>query len=155
MPAFHLAQFNVARMLAPIDSPAMAGFVARLATVNKISDESPGFVWRLQEESGDSTGIRAFDDAMMLVNASVWESVEALREFVYRSGHIQPMRQRAEWFEKPVEAHMALWWVPAGHIPTLDECKQRLFHRRAHGDTEFAFSFTQVFPAPDAKAAEV
>jgi hypothetical protein len=142
-------------MLGPIDSPVMAGFVAQLPVINKIADESPGFVWRLQEETGDSTAIRAFDDAMMLVNASVWESVEALQGFVYRSGHIQPLRRRAEWFEKPTEAHMVLWWIPAGHIPSIAECLKRLECIRTRGETEFAFSFARRFPVPGTKAAEV
>jgi hypothetical protein len=142
-------------MLGPIDSPVMADFVAQLPVINKIADESPGFVWRLQEETGDSTGIRAFDDAMMLVNASVWETVEALQEFVYRTGHIQPLRRRTEWFEKPSEAHMVLWWIPAGHIPSIAECLERLERIRAHGETEFAFSFKRPFPIPETKAAEV
>jgi len=155
MAGFHLAQLNVARMRFPVDSPELADFVALLPLVNKIADESPGFVWRLQEASGDSTGIRAFDDPMMLVNASVWESVEALREFVYRSGHIQPMRQRAQWFEKPAEAHMVLWWVAEGHIPSIAECIERLNYLRSQGDSEYAFTFAKTFPAPEIKTAEV
>jgi hypothetical protein len=133
-----------------MDSPVMAGFVAQLVGINKIADESPGFVWRLQDAAGDATNIHAFDDPMMLLNFSIWESVEALRDFVYRGGHVKPLRQRAEWFEKPQEAHMVLWWIPAGHIPSIAECIERLTLRRTHGDTREAFSFARPFPPPDA-----
>jgi len=133
----------------------MAGFVAQLAAINKVADESPGFVWRLQDGAGDATSFHAFDDPLMLLNFSIWESVEALRDFVYAGGHVQPLRRRAEWFEKPTEAHMVLWWIPAGHIPSIAECLERLEGIRTRGETEFAFSFKRPFPAPEAKTAEV
>jgi hypothetical protein len=113
-----------------------------------VADQSPGFVWRLQTAEGDATSVHAFDDPMMLMNMSVWESVEALRAFVYQTGHRGPLRDRSKWFELPKEPHLALWWVPAGHIPTVEEGVARLQYRRAHGDTERAFSFTNIFPAP-------
>jgi hypothetical protein len=147
---WHLAQINVGRARGTMDSPVMAGFAAQLEAINQLAESTPGFVWRLKDEAGDATSFRIFEDPMMMVNASVWESIEALRDFVYRSSHSQVMRGRAEWFEKPGEAYMALWWVPAGHIPTLEELRDRLAHRRAHGDTQFAFSFARPFPAPDA-----
>ena len=146
---YHLAQINIARMIAPLDSPAMAGFVAQLEPVNALADRSPGFVWRLQSEGGDATTIQAFDDPLILVNMSVWESPEQLREFVYKSGHLAPLRDRTQWFEKPSEAHLAMWWVPAGHIPGVAEARERLEFRRRHGDTAMAFSFGKQFPAPD------
>lgn len=132
----------------------MAGFVAQLPVINQIADESPGFVWRLQGELGDSTTIRAFDDPRILVNFSIWESPDALRQFVYRSGHVQPLRQRAEWFEPPREAHLALWWMPSGHIPTVEDALDRLVYRRQHGDTAVAFSLAELFPAPIEPEAE-
>ena len=154
---FHLAQINVARMLAPLDSPVMAEFVALLTAVNAEADASLGFVWRLQTPDGDATSLQAFDDPMVLVNMSVWESVEALKSFAYQSGHRSPLRDRSKWFELPKQAHLALWWIPAGHVPTVQEGIERLEHRRAHGDTERAFSFAKVFPAQQdaAKSAEV
>jgi Domain of unknown function (DUF3291) len=133
-----------------MDSPIMAGFAAQLPAMNKLAEESPGFVWRLQEESGDATSIHAFQDPMMLMNASVWESVESLRDYVYRSGHLQPLRDRTQWFEKPREPHMALWWIPAGHIPSIAECIERLEFLRTHGETPVAFSFARPVPAPEA-----
>jgi hypothetical protein len=151
---FHLAQVNVARMLAPLDSPVMAGFVALLPTVNAEADRSPGFVWRLETPDGDATSIRAFEDPMILVNMSVWESVEALKDFVYRSGHIVPLRERAQWFERPQQAHLAMWWIPAGHIPTVEEARERLEHLRTHGPSAFAFTFTASFAPPATAVVE-
>ena len=140
-------------MLAPLDSPIMAGFVALLPTVNAEADRSPGFVWRLETSDGDATSIRAFDDPMILVNMSVWESVEALKDFVYRSGHVVPLRDRGQWFERPQQAHLAMWWIPAGHIPTVEEARERLEYLRTHGPSGFAFTFTALF-APPAAAVE-
>lgn len=148
MPTYHLAQINIARILAPFDDPLMAEFVAQLAPVNALADSSPGFVWRLQTESGDATNIRIYEDEMIAVNMSVWESVEALREFAYKSAHAGVMRNRKRWFEKFDGSYMALWWVPAGHIPTTEEGKERLDYLREYGDTEYAFSFQHIFAQP-------
>jgi Domain of unknown function (DUF3291) len=133
-----------------MDSPIMADFVAQLPAINKLAEESPGFVWRLQGESGDATGIRPYEDPEMALNASVWESVEHLRDYVYRSAHVQPLRDRTQWFEKPREPHMALWWIPAGHIPTVAECVERLDFLRTHGETPVAFTFARPYPVPEA-----
>ncbi len=141
-----LVQANVARLLAPLDSPQLADFVAALEPINELADRSPGFVWRLQTEDGDATSIRAFDDDMLIVNMSVWESAEALADFTYRSGHLAVMRRRREWFEAMAEAHLVLWWVPAGHIPDVDEAKQRLDLLRRTGPSPAAFTFRVMFP---------
>lgn len=121
MPEYHLAEINIARMRAPLSDPLMAGFVAQLAPVNALADQSPGFVWRLQSEGGDATGIRPYGDAPLLVNMSVWESVEHLRAYVYHSAHTGVLRDRAQWFEKMDGAYYALWWVPKGVHPTAGE----------------------------------
>ena len=110
----HIAQVNVARALDPLDSPALADFVAALAPVNALADAAPGFVWRLQTEDGDATGVRIWDDPRVIVNLSVWASLEALWAFVYGGAHVGVMQRRRQWFERPVESHMALWWVPGG-----------------------------------------
>src|ERR1017187_3029867 len=102
----HLAQCNIARLRAPLDSPTLAGFVAALEPINQLADRAPGFVWRLQTEAGDATAIRAFDDDMMLVNMSLWESVEALASFVYSQPHRATMQNRREWFERTAEAYL-------------------------------------------------
>lgn len=150
MAAYHLAQCNVARLVAPLDSPQLAGFVAGLEPVNRLADGSPGFVWRLQTEDGDATAIRPFADDLMLVNMSVWESVAALSDFTYRSSHRDVLRRRREWFEARDEAHLVLWWVPAGTVPTVAEAKARLELLRSRGPSPDAFTLRAPFPAPDA-----
>jgi heme-degrading monooxygenase HmoA len=150
MAAYHLAEVNVAKALAPVDDPLLADFVARLDAVNALADGSPGFVWRLMTESGNSTDVRAYEDPYILFNLSVWESPEALKAFVYRGGHLEVMRRRREWFERALEMSLAMWWIPAGEIPTVEEAKARLAHLREHGDSAHAFSFHRLFPPPDA-----
>ena len=148
MPNHHLAQINIARMLAPIDDPIMADFVSQLSRINALADQSPGFVWRLQSENGDATSIRVYDDDFIIINLTVWESVDALREYVYKSAHQGVLRDRKRWFEKFDGPYYALWWVSAGHTPSTEEGKERLDHLREHGDTSYAFSFKNVFPKP-------
>ena len=148
MSLFHLAQVNIGTVREPIDSPLLADFVAALEPINKLADESPGFVWRLQTEDGDATSIRPFDDDTILVNMSVWESVESLGDFVYRSAHTPYMRQRRKWFQH-MDLYMALWWLPAGILPDVADVTPRLDHLREHGPTPYAFTFRQPFPPPD------
>jgi hypothetical protein len=121
MADFHIAQVNIGRIKGPLDGPVMAGFVARLDEINALADSSPGFVWRLQTSEGNATYFRPFDDDQLLLNMSVWESVDALKSYVYRTAHAELLRQRHEWFEKLSQVYVALWWVPAGHIPGIDE----------------------------------
>jgi hypothetical protein len=147
---YHLAQVNVARMLAPFDSPQLAPFVAQLEAVNAEADRAPGFVWRL----GDASSVRTGGDPLILFNLSVWESVDALKRYTYSAGHAQAFRSRGDWFEKPAAPHLAMWWIPAGHIPTVEEAVERLEFRRGHGDSEAAFSFASPHPTPDAPQAE-
>ncbi len=149
MPGFHLAQLNIGRLLAPLESPQLAPFVEALEPINALADGAPGFVWRLQTEDGDATAIRPFDDDMMIVNMSVWESLEALADFVYRSDHLAVMRRRREFFERMAEAFIVLWWVPAGHRPSAAEAKDRLARLRRDGPSQEAFTFRSPFPAPD------
>lgn len=143
---YHIAQVNIAHMRASLDDPVMAGFVARLAEINALADESPGFVWRLQTEDGDATYLRPYDDDRILFNLSAWESIEHLKNYVYRSVHTEVMRQKKQWFEKFDGMYMALWWVKAGHIPTVAEAKQRLEYLQKHGATVHAFTFKRTFP---------
>ncbi len=144
----HLAQLNVGTPRGPIDSPVMAGFAALLDSVNARAEASPGFVWRLQDDGGDATGFRLLGDGSLLVNMSVWESVAALRAFVYANpDHKGPMRRRAEWFEPMDEAHLVLWWVNAGQLPTLEEAERRLLELRSEGPTSAAFTFRESFEA--------
>ena len=145
---FHVAQVNIARMLAPLDDPLLAGFVARLEDINALADSSPGFVWRLASAAGDATALRPYDDDRVLFNLSVWESPEQLRDFVYRSVHVEVMRQRKSWFERFEGMYYALWWVAAGHIPSIEEAKERLDYLRVHGASGHAFSFAKLYPEP-------
>ena len=149
MSGYHLAQINIGRLRAPVDDPLIADFVANLDRINAIADAAPGFVWRLKGEGDNATDIRPdAADALMAVNMSVWESVAALGAFVYRSDHLPVMRRRAEWFEK-LELYMALWWVPKGHVPTVEEGLAAIEALRRHGPTAAAFTFRDVFPPPD------
>ena len=145
---YHLAQYNLARLVAPLDDPLIADFVAALDRVNQLGDHSPGFVWRHQTEDGNSTSIRVRGDPLIVINFSVWEDVESLFEYAYRSDHAEVYRRRRDWFEPPSEAHLVLWWVPVGHEPTVDEAEERLDYLRAHGPTAQAFTFKQRFPRP-------
>jgi hypothetical protein len=149
----HLAQLNVARFKMPLDQPAMAGFVAALDPLNAIADATEGFVWRLQTEEGNATAIHAFDDDLMLVNMSVWESVEALADYVYGREHVAVMRRRREWAVRMAEAYLCLWWIPAGSIPTVEEAKERLEHLRESGPTPYSFTFKRRFSPGEATEA--
>jgi hypothetical protein len=139
--AFHLAQVNIARARGETTDPVMAEFVARLSEINALADASPGFVWRLQTEDGDATAVRPYEDARILINLSVWTDLSALRAYVYRSAHAGVMRRRREWFERFDRVYVALWWVPAGHHPSVAEAVSRLAHLEQHGPAAFAFSF--------------
>ena len=154
MGAFHLAQVNIALPREPLDAPLLAEFVAQLDPVNASADAAPGFVWRLQTEEGDATGIRAFGDDRLIVNMSIWESLEALRAFVYRdAAHLAVLRRRREWFER-LESFLVLWWIPAGHRPTVAEAEHRLALLRDLGPSPDAFTFRRHFPPPDAVGAQ-
>jgi GNAT superfamily N-acetyltransferase len=146
---FHLAQVNIARMRAPLDDPSMEGFRSQLDAVNAVADQSPGFVWRLSTPEGDATAIRAFEEDNVLFNLSVWESIEALHRYVYEGAHLGPLRDRRQWF-LPYEGPMlALWWIPAGHVPTVEEAKAKLDELGRNGATASAFTFRSPFPAPE------
>lgn len=152
MPAFHLAQVNIALPREPLGSPLLADFVAQLDPINALAERSPGFVWRLQGDDGNATAIKVFDDERLIVNMSVWESLESLSAYVYSGDHAAVMRQRRVWFERMREVFAALWWVPVGHAPTVAEAEDRLRCLRTHGPTPYAFTFRQPFPAPDQHA---
>ena len=147
---FELAEINIARLVAPLDDPRIAEFVAELASINALADTSEGFIWRLQSDAGNATDIVYSDDPFVIVNMSVWTSPESLKNFVYRSRHVEIYRKRAEWFEPPKAATYCLWWVPAGQRPTVAEGRRRLEHYQKHGPTQHAFWFQHLFPAPAA-----
>lgn len=147
---YELAQLNIGRMLAPLDTPTMADFVANLDAVNAAAEAADGFVWRLVDDvRNDATGFRFYGDDWLIVNMSVWTSPEKLGEYVYGPVHRAVLQRRREWFEHIKEAYTALWWVPAGHRPTLAEAEQRLTTLREKGPTPESFTMRERFPRPD------
>ena len=143
-PARHLAQLNIGRFRYPTDDPRMADFMNNLDLVNALAERSQGFVWRLKDGSGNATGFRPFPDPQMAVNLSVWENVEALERYVYQTVHKHFYGRREEWFDKMEAPHFVMWWVPAGHVPTLDEAKERLEYLDTHGPSDRAFSWNSA-----------
>ncbi len=136
-----LAQLNLAKMVAPLDSPEMAGFVSRLARVNARAESAPGFIWRLKDDGDGATSIRIFEDDFLIVNMSVWRDPESLIEFVYKqSDHAEALRNRREWFESPVEAMVACWSLKDGHIPSLEEARNKMELLRKLGSTSDSYS---------------
>lgn len=144
---YHLAQLNIAQLLAPIDSPQLKDFVDNLERINALAEQSEGFIWRLQTEEGDATALRPFGEEV-IVNLSVWENVEVLHQFVYRTAHAPIMSRRREWFARMANAYMVLWWIPEGHQPSVEEAKQRLDLLQAQGASAQAFTFKQIFAQP-------
>jgi hypothetical protein len=132
-------------MLAALDEPLMQGFVGQLDAVNAIADASAGFVWRYETPEGDTTEAEVFGDELVLFNMSVWESIEALEEFAYKSPHVAAVRNRGEWFARPSRSPLVLWWINAGHRPTVQEAKTRLDLLWADGPTPAAFTFRRRF----------
>ncbi|MEU6098488.1 DUF3291 domain-containing protein [Streptomyces sp. NPDC047079] len=149
--AYELAQVNIARLLAPLDSPQLKDFVDALDPVNAVADASDGFVWRLQGDSGNATDVPVLGDEWLIINMSTWRDMNALTAFMYQGRHREMLARRRDWFERLREAVTALWWVPAGHRPTVAEAEERLLHLRAHGPTPYAFTLRTSFPAGEAE----
>ena len=149
MTNWQLAQFNIARLRRPLDHPDTAPFVDALDMVNALAESSPGFVWRLQDESGlSSSYVRAYDDPLTIINLSVWESPDALRDFVFRTGHTEVLRRRREWFERMEAASLVCWWVGGGTVPTVVEAVERLDRLHRDGSSQHAFTLRDAFPSP-------
>ena len=145
---WHLAQINLATLKYPQDDPRVHGFMSRLDEINALADRAPGFVWRMQSESGNATDIDVGGEPLLLANMSVWESADALFDYVYKSMHREVMVQRREWFERPADLYQVLWWIPAGHLPTAQEGLDRLELLKQQGPGPEAFTFKQQFPCP-------
>lgn len=146
--SFHLAQVNIARAKGPMDSPVMQEFVDQLDRINALADRSPGFVWRLQAEAGDATSLQVFEDERIIVNMSVWTALEALQGYVYSGEHLEVLKRKKRWFGKIAGPALALWWIPAGTLPTMDDAKRALQTLSARGPSPAAFSFARPFPEP-------
>ena len=148
-----LAQLNIGRIRYPLDDPRMADFVANLDLVNGIAERSEGFVWRLKDESGTATSVRAFDDPRIIVNMSVWADVEALERFVWQTVHKRFYGRKQQWFERIDGPHFVLWWIPNGHRPTIEEAVDRLDHLKVHGSSDHAFAWEHIASAQMWKTA--
>ena len=155
MSAWRLAQVNVGRLIAPPGDPRVAPFFDALDRINALADASPGFVWRLQDDSGNATGIRPTADPLFAINMSVWRDAESLFDFVYRSAHTPEMARRREYFGRFDGAYQALWWIPIDCVPSIDEALSRLWRLDRYGPTSQAFTFKVRFPAPDQTGAPI
>lgn len=147
----HLAQMNVARLRHPLDAAETAEFVTALAPINLLAETSPGFIWRLQDEGGASSSYVAppqIDDPLLIVNYSIWTDLESLRHFVSKSGHVQYLRRRREWFEVPAEESTVCWWIEPGTVPSVEEAYDRLLGLRAHGSSSAGWSFRHPVEPP-------
>jgi hypothetical protein len=153
---WQLAQINVGRLVAPAHDPAVAEFIGALASVNALAESSPGFLWRLKDETGaGATNIRPSPDQQFIVNMSVWIDADSLFDYVYRSAHTPFMARRREWFGRFEGAYHALWWVPTRHKPTVEEGLSRLWLLDRYGPCSQAFTFKARFPAPDQTGAPI
>jgi hypothetical protein len=148
MSRYQLAQINVAELKAPLDSPQLKDFVDNLDRINALAESQPGFVWRLTGDGNDATGLRPMGEKI-IVNYSIWRDVETLKNFVYSTAHVEILKRKREWFER-MRLNYVLWWVPAGHIPTVQDAVAKLEHLRAHGPSADAFHFGEAYSAPDA-----
>lgn len=150
---YHLAQVNIAKAIAPLDSPVMQGFVDQLDHINQLADNSEGFVWRLQTEEGDATALQPFDDPLIIMNLSVWSSLESLKNYTYSGDHLSIMKQKKSWFEKSSEATLALWWLPVSELPTPEFARTMLEKLRREGASHEVFTFAKPYLMPEAREA--
>lgn len=151
MSRYQLAQINVAELRAPLDSPQLKDFVDNLDRINALAEGSPGFVWRLTGDGNDATELRPMGEKI-IVNYSIWRDVETLKNFVYSTAHVEILKRKREWFER-MKLNYVLWWVPAGHVPGVEEAVAKLEYLRAHGPSSEAFHFGEAYSAPDAADA--
>lgn len=156
MPTHYLAEFNIGQLHAPIDDPMIAEFKNALDEINRLGEQSPGFIWRLKDDSGNATGIRAYDDPSVSINLTVWDSIDSLHQYTYYSHHTDFFRRAGEWFVKMKTPNFVLWWQPADQIPpSIGEAKARLDYLTAHGPSPYAFTFKKRFTLEEALVYEV
>ena len=132
-----------------MDSPVMSDFVANLDPINRLAESSPGFVWRLKDDTNNATAIKVFDDEFLIINMSVWDSIDSLFNYVYKSDHVRVFKRKSEWFERMPEMHMALWYIEPDQYPTPQQAEERIAYLRTNGETPFAFSFKKRFTVED------
>jgi len=145
---YHLAQINIVEALFPLDDPRMKDFVDQLPAINAEGENSPGFVWILKDETETAVNFVIFNNPNILVNMTVWESIDALKDFIYKGDHLKTFVRRKEWFVAMKKSHLALWWIPKGHIPTLVEAAQKLEKLWKEGPSKDVFTFRKLFPPP-------
>lgn len=150
MSRYQLAQINIAELKAPLDSPQLKDFVDNLDRINALAESQPGFVWRLIGDGNDATSINPLGDKI-IVNYTIWRDVESLKNFVYKTAHVEILKRKREWFER-MSLPYVLWWVPAGTIPTVAEAIERLELLRSKGASPDAFHFGEAYPPPDAES---
>jgi hypothetical protein len=153
--SFHLAQANIARMRGGFSDGVMSGLSTRIEEMNALAEQSPGFVWRLKGADANSESLCVFadyfvpfDPERLFYNMSVWESIEALKDYAFKTQHAEMLKDKGSWIEHFERPHLALWWIPAGHVPTIAESAERLRSLDERGPTEFAFTFHATFPKP-------
>ncbi len=147
----HLAQINIGRLHFPLEAPETAEFTEALDRINELAEASPGFVWRLKDDDGNSSSyvsVPGHEDPLDIVNFSVWEDLESLKNFMYKTDHVGFLRRRTEWFAPAEEVVTALWWIPAGTTPDIVDAYRRLDHLRANGSSDLAWALTQPQPPP-------
>ena len=142
---FQLAQVNVARLRAPLDDPQIKDFVDGLAPLNALAESSPGFVWRLQDDAGNATGVAYDPDPLLIVNLSVWQDITSLRAYAHSGPHLEYLKRRREWFARLATPHVCLWWVEPGAYPSPTEAKARLRLLETAGVSAAAFTFARVY----------
>lgn len=150
---YHLAEVNIGRILGEMDSPVMAEFAANLNRINALAEGSEGFIWRLKDDSNNATSIPVTEDRFLILNMSVWRNIDDLFAYTYRTAHAEYVRRRAEWFERLKEMHMAFWYVPEGHVPTVTEAMDRIARIRELGPSPYAFTFKRRFTPDEALTA--
>jgi hypothetical protein len=154
--SFHLAQVNIAWMHGAPQDPVMSGLASRIDEINRLAEESQGFVWRLPASQANLESLQPFEVDFpgfhrdrLFYNMSVWESLEDLRSYTFLSTHAELLNERHRWVDSIVGASVALWWIPIGHRPTIEESAERLRSVRQHGPTPYAFTIRKAFPAMD------
>lgn len=146
---YYLAQINIAKAIAPIDSEIMQGFVNQIAAINQLAEQSKGYIWRLEGAYENALAIQAFEDSNMLINMSMWQDLQSFTDFVYKSAHKQLIKDKHQWFEKPTKPIFAMWWQKAGTYPTVEDGKNKLHHLEEHGVSETAFTMRKHFAPPE------
>lgn len=149
MAEYQLAEINIARMKGVnIDDPIMKEFVDNLNKVNEIAENSDGFVWRLKDEDNNATNLNPYNDEQIIVNYSIWENIETLEHYMYKTFHSEFLKRRKEWFLSFGQVSTAMWWVKKGEIPTLSEAIEKLDYLQKNGASEIVFSLKQKYPKP-------